>query len=444
MPRNRWWIPALAAIPACALALASGGPPPAAPTPSPSFGVVFSGEACGYLAPCGCSSPQVGGFPRRGTLLASMARARPLVRIENGDLTEAAGRQDELKAEALADMLGAMGYDALALGEKDLRLGLAQLVSIQSRFRGAILCANLLGPDGKPALKETTTVTRTVQGKPHTVTIVGLLSDQLASPMPATAQELSVEAPSKSLDRLLPALRRAPGTRILVYHGPKAEAEQLVRAYPLFSLVLYAHAGDVPSPASRLGAATLVGGGQRGKHVGLAVVTPGSATITVTDTALGPQFADHPNVTAIKSAYLDRVTDEGLLEQSPRSPLPTGAAYAGSEACRPCHAAPHTTWTASGHARAYQTLVKLGEGRDPDCVPCHVVGLDRSGGFVSAGKTPQLGAVGCEVCHGASQQHVADSKVKPSRPGEATCRNCHVPDHSPGFEFAGYWAKIKH
>src|SRR5262245_11263227 len=73
--------------------------------PEDAVTVVFSTEQNGYLTPCGCSKPMLGGLPRRAGFLHQLpAGARP-VHVENGDLTEAGGRQDELKAETLVEML---------------------------------------------------------------------------------------------------------------------------------------------------------------------------------------------------------------------------------------------------------------------------------------------------------------------------------------------------
>ena len=99
--RSKWVV---LLIPFVALA-ALGFYRPAAPEPrAVPLGVVFGSEINGYLTPCGCSKPMVGGIPRRATLLKQLAEKHTLLALENGDLTKAAGRQDELKAESLIEM----------------------------------------------------------------------------------------------------------------------------------------------------------------------------------------------------------------------------------------------------------------------------------------------------------------------------------------------------
>jgi len=82
----------------------------------------------------------VGGIPRRATLFKQLAEKHTLLALENGDLTKATGRQDELKAEALIEMLNAMGYDALNLGKYDFQLGMDYLRALQAQFKGTMLC----------------------------------------------------------------------------------------------------------------------------------------------------------------------------------------------------------------------------------------------------------------------------------------------------------------
>src|SRR6185503_20510447 len=99
-------------------------------------------ELNGNITPCGCSKPMLGGLPRRATYLKSLGVAANLVPVDNGDLTEAMGRQDELKAETIVEAFNRMQYAAINLGEKDFRLGMAYLQSLRARSKGAMLCAN--------------------------------------------------------------------------------------------------------------------------------------------------------------------------------------------------------------------------------------------------------------------------------------------------------------
>lgn len=434
-------------LPLCLSAAAGGFSAPGSSPAAPALSVVVSGEQNGYLTPCGCSKPLLGGMPRRGGALRALpgsGEGRAL--LENGDLTPARGRQDELKAETMVDMLTHLGYDVLNLGEQDLRLGLPYVRSLQQRFRGAVLCGNAkwVGAGAEPPFLAQTVLKRRVNGRDTRVLVVGLLSASFAREVAAACPELTLEEPGETLARLQPSL--SGDVRILLYHGPLPEAQSLAQRFPLFQLVVAAHAGDAAAGTPRqLGETLLIGGGEKGKHltqVGFSAAAwkPSKPRVLV----LGPDVPEDATLLQLKSLYLERLSEEKLLEKQPRTPLPEGKYYAGSAACAGCHQSAHATWTRSTHSRALQTLTREKHDRDPECVGCHVVGLERVGGFVDLARTPDLSGVGCESCHGPAGAHVKDPKQRLGVAGAASCGTCHVPEHSPGFDYTRYWARIRH
>ena len=120
--------------------------------------------------------------------------------------------------------------------------------------------------------------------------------------------------------------------------------------------------------------------------------------------------------------------------------------YAGSAACQGCHAKAYESWLRSKHSRAFQILVDQNKHQDLACVSCHVLGFHKKGGFVSLEKSPRFAHVNCENCHGPRLSHV-QNPIK--HKGDAShargvCVSCHQGEHSPKFEFAAYWNRIKH
>ncbi len=440
--------------------------------------IVFGSEINGYLTPCGCSKPMVGGIPRRATLLKQLAKEHNLLALENGDLTKASGRQDELKAETLIEMLNAMGYDALNLGEYDFKLGLPYLQALQQQFKGKLLCGNVLDGAGQPLFEAFTLVEKPHAGRRVKVLVVGLISEQYASAIRERNPDLQVRPAMQRLDELREQIRTTGELRILLWHGSLQEAQQIAERHPYFDLIVYAHNGDGPTPPQQIGRTRLVFSGNDAKFVGLAYLNPPSVPSTrkgdeqqnplspggvegtgegvasgeeavtiarIDHIRLTEDYKDDPDQLQIKLGYLARVDAEGLLTQLPRRPTLNGDTFAGSRACRPCHAEDYRIWERSKHAKAMQTLIDEKHHKDPECVVCHVVGLEFEGGFVSLEKTPQLKDVGCESCHGPARKHVQDPlNNKLGKAGSQSCMQCHVPAHSPGFDFETYWKQIEH
>ncbi len=135
-------------------------------------------------------------------------------------------------------------------------------------------------------------------------------------------------------------------------------------------------------------------------------------------------------------------------------PLHGQAGYVGSYACSSCHPAVFRHWGGTRHATAYETLAKAGRAFDPECVICHVVGLNYITGFQSKETSPNLEGVGCEACHGPGSLHTAHTHA--DRPeglplqegyGKVTpegCKVCHDREHDPLFHFETRWEGIRH
>jgi len=98
--------------------------------------------------------------------------------------------------------------------------------------------------------------------------------------------------------------------------------------------------------------------------------------------------------------------------------MPTNvhAQFVGASRCRACHIAEAKSWEQTKMAKALELLkpgvaaeTKRAHKLDPQkdythdasCLPCHVTGYGKPGGFESIETTPGLAGVQCEQCHGA-------------------------------------------
>ena len=243
---------------ACALG-AAGRPAPKSRSPKPRAGAVanrapgvtliWTGEQNGHLEPCGCAKPQLGGMPRRAGYLRSLPPG-PSLRVDNGDLTEARGRQDELKAETSIQLLNELGYAAINLGEADLRLGLSYLQYLASSFKGELLCANARDAADRPLFHEYLLRKYRVGSRELKVAVVGLISPQYAPEAEALNPGLKIADAGETLDRLRPALAGQDFV-LLLFHGEPEEARQLAGAQSWINAVVVAHApadeaGELP------------------------------------------------------------------------------------------------------------------------------------------------------------------------------------------------------
>lgn len=421
--------------------LSSGATSPGDPL---TQSIAFSGQLDGYLIPCGCSSPMIGGLARRAKALQNPSRDY-VIRVENGDLVAGTWRQDQLKADTIVSALALMKYDAICLGEKDFALGIEALRALQTNFKGEFLCANAVDTRGKPYFASSVALKRKVQGSMVSIIVVGVLSDALGKEVQEKDPEIRFVSAKSALAQM--ALNVSdPGLRVLMVHGTFDEAAELSKAFPGFGLVVYAHGPADPVNARGVGSSKLVSAGSSGKHLGIADLLGASGRPSigkVSSVSLTPELGEESETLSLIRFYQTRIEQEGLLAQVPKSVSLEGL-FAGSSACADCHPKAHTSWQESRHSKALGTLVQIGHDGDPECVSCHVVGLTKQGGFRSRADTPDLANVGCEACHGPSSKHIADPNTPPPSKGKESCATCHDSAHSPRFDYASYWKRVKH
>src|SRR5204862_8174753 len=97
----------------------------------PDLVLLLSAEQHGYLLPCGCSRPQVGGLERRHNFLQLLkAKGWPVAAVDLGDIPQRQGPrllpnvQGLIKYRYSMESLDKMGYLAVGLGAYEAELSL--------------------------------------------------------------------------------------------------------------------------------------------------------------------------------------------------------------------------------------------------------------------------------------------------------------------------------
>ena len=388
-------------------ALAAGLGLTVSPPETPDAVVIFTGDIRGYLSPCGCSDPMIGGLERMAGVVRQLQRQPKTIYVDVGNWLEGYDRQEQLKAETLAQAWKTLSPAYLNVSARDAALGGGYLAALRSIAGGAMDSSQI----------ESSALPGSSQVKQGAVTITGV----------STASAEALREP-------------ADGARVVLVAGSLETAKRAAQVGGA-GLYIYSLQGDPPARQTIVGDATFVTVGDHCRYVGRIELVDGKWT-GFQLIELGPEHAGDTQAIAAYRGYLKRVTEENLLAGVPRKK--GGATFVGSEACRSCHEKEFKSWEGTLHAKAYKTLQKTGNDRDPECVGCHVVGLDHESGFYSFDKQPDMASVGCESCHGAGSKHVQSPYAAYGAAGEKSCMTCHVPAHSPNFSFKEYWEKIKH
>ncbi len=414
-----------------------------APAPREAL-IVYSGNTLGELKPCGCSGEdEQGGFERRAAYVKEVrSRNGDILLVSTGDNFKEPSRQGRIKARTLMKSLAGMGYDAALLGEHDLVYGNG---FIQEHKNFPWLNSNIeLKGLSFPKVR----VKRFDNGVK--IAVIAAADPKLFDAVRHTDSQ--VTDPAESVQHLLRELSGSenPDLVVVLSHMRRENALALLELEGV-DVVINGHIeteNDVIDmvPVRRDGK-IFVQPGTRGQKMGelrVRIGPGGEKSFEQRMVRLDSGIKFDPEMVKLYDAYNSEIEDLFFASRAARRSRERQKVYATDKTCMACHPQAHEIWSGSRHGHAYATLRKINKAFDPECLVCHVTGFDEPGGFISEVDTPELENVQCEVCHGPGLKHAESPEPGFGQPAREACSRCHVKNHSPGFNFAEYWPKIKH
>ncbi len=398
----------------------------------PDLARVLSGEEHGYLQPCGCSEPQLGGMERRYNFFqeVQVERGWPCVAVDLGDLAQRSGPQALLKYRYAMTCLQRLSYTAVGVGPNEIGLPLLDALAEYSLNNPSprVVVTNLLDRDTKyPAGMVVPFDVAARPGVPR-VGVVAVVAPSIVR------ERQDKDVGFSDAAKVLPdAIRQLDAQRVdlrvLLLQGSFDEAKQVAKDFPQFHVILCRTLEEEPpGNPEKAGQTLVIGVGHKGRYVGVVGVYRTADAGRPFEfryqlVPMSPEYktppgrdADNP-ILALLENYSKEVKERNYLAQYPKSPHPIQqetefreATYVGSEKCRRCHETAYQIWKDSPHARAYESLTRAERPSlrqyDGECVVCHVTGFAYAGGFTDEQRTPYLRDNGCENCHGPGSLHV--------------------------------------
>ena len=444
----------------------------------PDVVLVFTGMTNGYIEPCGCAGMDRMGLSRRQSFLKTLRNEKDwnVVAIDTGQITTGFGVQEELKFDMAMNAFQIMQYDAIGIGEGELRFPayflLTYTTPTSSSTPSLFTSANI----GVYGYHPTYTLPYKIierGGKKICITSVVSNRDQQGN----LDENILYSSPEKKLSELEKELNDAScDSYVLIVHGSEEEATRLGKKFPFFNYIL---SSDTPSepPAELKKLApqqNLIEVGEKGKYA-IVIGLYSNGDVRYQRVALDSRYDSSKEITLLMKDYQsilkNLITSKGFKgglgvnpAHSPRADLL--GKYVGTKKCRSCHEDAWSKWAKSKHSTAWKSLKETAQPPrdfDPECIGCHVVGWDGLQhfpyieGFQSEEKSPELLNVGCESCHGPGERHIAaeldddettQEKIRNSmRLGDDVknvCYSCHDGDNSPEFDFETYYPLISH
>ncbi len=405
--------------------------------------IFLTGNELGELRPCGCSGGQLGGLDRRAAVFNSVPEHKRLI-VDTGSLVNSDSEQDLIKFNIILQAFKLLDYDVVSLSKEDIEIG-----KNAGLFDGIGSGFNIISPHGSSGVNVPVKFTKRLLLKGKTVVVTIAVFDAKSAPIEQIEQLFSTASDVSSAPTEDESDLDTRGVNILILNHCDADTHAsyrrdaiidfIAKSMPNVDCVVCPSESDEPMVSGDPNKRPLVFTvGRFGRYV---------CKLQITDTTEGkdkpklsffaiPVEEDLEQETSLVRLYKDYqqlVRERNLLEKYPRFVLPDGLEYAGSESCKACHEYEYGKWSHNVHAHAYAILERVGSQFDPECVVCHVVGMEYESGFVSEQKTGHLKNVGCENCHGPGSEHIRTGGIAGFTKPKSACIDCHTPENSGDY-----------
>jgi hypothetical protein len=406
---------------------------PSAKTPAKADAVTvfFTGNTFGALKPCGCTDGQLGGLSRRSIIFNRVSEDKRMI-IDTGSLVEGRSEQDEIKFNIILQAFRLLDYDLVSLSEEDIETGknFGILDDTGSLF-------NIISYQQSSDVDVPAKFTRSLllRDKPLLVTVAAF--DAKTTPMEQIGQLFGSGVNRAQVDN------KSKVNILILNHCDDTIIDFITRKVPVVDCIVRPSDSDEPRVAGGLNKRPLVFSvGRFGRYVcGLQITESpaykGKPRLNFFTKKVKGELKEDASLVQLYKGYQQIVAERNLLEKYQRFVLPDNLEYTGSESCKGCHEHEdeYEKWSQKAHAHAYATLERVGSQFDPECVTCHVVGMEYESGFVSEQKSSHMKNVGCENCHGPGSEHIRTKGDTALTEPKSGCTDCHTPEHSG--EYAG-------
>ena len=356
-------------------------------------------------------------------------------------------RQMLEKARLLIEAYNRFGYDAAAVAEQDMALGLDILLDLQPSMKFPLLCSNLHDPEGNPVFEGSAVFEREGQQIAVIAVLLPLADTYIAKVAPGYSISDPVVAVREEIEKLPDDIDGV----FLLGHINRKDVDRISAEIPEVDFILEPNSYNgnatiwIPEQNNFVetdGALLLKLSGQ-GSEVGRLDLwlqdrelpwhsiwseDPAPANqFDPTVTSLAPHIGRHSGMEKmvqrfVTSTRFEKPSDEDLLFK-PSDQFLTASTCAG------CHLAQTEFWKGTAHARAYETLEKSGDQFRYDCLPCHVLGYGET--FIDARNPGEYKDVQCESCHGTNPGHPLDPANRPwPTVDDKSCWSCHNPQET--------------
>ncbi|HET7904234.1 MAG TPA: multiheme c-type cytochrome [Candidatus Eisenbacteria bacterium] len=368
--------------------------------------------------------------------------------VDAGDYFGLTSEQDSLKARFMIDAMDRLGYDVITVGERDFNFGQQFLLDAFKKTKMDVVSANIVYADTKKPFLKPYVVRKAGNVR---IAFFGLMGSQLRYRTRPDDRALEILDPVETAKKLIPEMRKKADVIVLLSHLGLTDGQKLTLEAPGIDVMIFGHQVGLAKQVVSTQNVINVRGSERGQYIPQIHLVIEDGKIASFDgdvVTLDSKIPADEVMGRLVDTFSDDMNRRFAEKNANAADQAAGATHAsatgdqflGEKNCRRCHEAEYQMYTKQAHAHAFATLEKNQRDATPECLPCHVVGMNQPGGFVSKPSTPDLVNVQCENCHGMGTKHPEPGSVT----GPDVCITCHTHEQDPNFNYDEAVEKIVH
>ena len=221
--------------------------------------LVVSADTAGFIIPCGCTSNQSGGLPRRAAYVESLRETVDVLVLDAGGAPGGTSDYDATKFAAILRGELRMGLAAHNIGRGEAALGAERLRQLASEIKAPLVSTNLSDADGR-ALAAPMIVAPRGGCK---VAVFGVLSPKLTPP------GLRAAEPREALLTAIAEAKKEHGPLaavVVLAYLPPDELSTLAESLPEADVVIGGPTGQSIAPR-QVGPTLLAAATNKGKFI---------------------------------------------------------------------------------------------------------------------------------------------------------------------------------
>ena len=401
---------------------------------------LISADTAGWIEPCGCTTKQSGGLPRRGTMVKSMREKQTTVVLDCGGAAAGVSDYHQLKLESIMAGEAAMGLVAHNVGGSEAAFGGQTLQQLVDQQIVPLFSTNVCDASGKPIGDQV----QWVSAGGNRIAVLGVMDPKFKG------DQLQVLPPQQAILNAIEAFVEKPDAIIVLAYLPRPALMKLAKLLPEVDVIVGGPTGQTISP-TRVGAVLVTSSTNKGKFLVQLDYDPDRGQrFEAKVVELDESWTDDVDQRKNLDAYHERLAGKDFespftgVKKSVATAMDSKDQFVGNAKCQACHVGDCQHYTSTKHSVAWETLENKFSHVDPYCQQCHTTGYGSEVGFVSIQKSPDLFDVGCESCHGPSSRHCEKPTIKTVYDARDQCLQCHDRENSPLFKYELYWPKILH